>query len=43
MNFSLGATGDGRALAAIAVDRRVEESELASLRSMRGILSIEML
>ena len=43
VNFSLGATGEGRALAAITVDRRVEESELAGLRAKPGILSIEML
>ena len=43
VNFSLGATGDGRALAAITVDRRVEEFELAGLRAEPGILSIEML
>ncbi|HTA66593.1 MAG TPA: ACT domain-containing protein, partial [Xanthomonadaceae bacterium] len=43
VNFSLGATGDGRALAAITVDRRVDDAELASLRTKPGILSIEML
>ncbi len=43
VNFSLGATGEGHALAAITVDRRVEDSELASLRAKPGILRIEML
>ena len=42
-NFSLGATGEGHALAAITVDRRVQNAELDALRAKPGILSIEML
>jgi hypothetical protein len=41
VNFSLGATGDGGAIAAITVDRPVEESQLASLRGIPGIRSME--
>lgn len=43
VNFSLGATGEGHALAAITVDRRVHEAELAGLRAQPGIVGIEML
>ncbi len=43
VNFSLGATGEGHALAAITVDRRVQNAELDALRAKPGILSIEML
>lgn len=41
VNFSLGATGDGGAIAAITVDREVPEAQLASLRGIPGILSME--
>lgn len=41
VNFSLGATGDGGAIAAITVDREVPEPQLASLRGIPGILSME--
>ncbi len=41
VNFSLGATGDGGAIAAITVDRPVPEARLASLRGIPGILSME--
>ncbi|MBS0193483.1 MAG: phosphoglycerate dehydrogenase [Proteobacteria bacterium] len=43
VNFSLGATGEGHALAAITVDRRVDDAALAGLRGKPGIASIEML
>jgi D-3-phosphoglycerate dehydrogenase len=43
VNFSLGATGEGQAIAAITVDRRVQNAELDALRAKPGILSIEML
>jgi hypothetical protein len=42
INFSLGATGDGHALAAITVDRAVPARQLASLRKIPGILNLEM-
>jgi D-3-phosphoglycerate dehydrogenase len=41
VNFSLGATGDGGAIAAITVDREVPEVQLASLRGIPGIRSME--
>jgi D-3-phosphoglycerate dehydrogenase len=41
VNFSLGATGDGGAIAAITVDREVPAPQLASLRGIPGILSME--
>ena len=41
VNFSLGATGDGGAIAAITVDRPVEAAQLASLRGIPGIRSME--
>jgi D-3-phosphoglycerate dehydrogenase len=43
INFSLGAKGDGEALAAITVDRAVPESQLVALRGVPGVLSLEML
>ncbi|WP_374603908.1 phosphoglycerate dehydrogenase [Arenimonas sp.] len=43
VNFSLGATGDGGAVAAITVDREVADSQLASLRGIPGIVSMEQL
>ena len=43
VNFALGARGDGQALAAITVDRRVPESQLTALRGIAGVLSLEML
>lgn len=42
INFSLGATGEGQAVAAITVDREVPEATLARLRAIPGILSLEM-
>ena len=42
INFSLGATGDGQALAAITVDRPVPAKQLTSLRGIPGILNLEM-
>jgi D-3-phosphoglycerate dehydrogenase / 2-oxoglutarate reductase len=41
VNFSLGATGDGQALAAITVDRPVPEAQVAALRGIPGVLSLE--
>lgn len=43
VNFSLGAKGDGEALAAITVDRAVPESQLVAVRGIPGVLSIESL
>ena len=43
VNFSLGAKGDGEALAAITVDRAVPESQLVAVREIPGVLSIESL
>lgn len=43
VNFSLGAKGDGEALAAITVDRPVPDSQLVALRGIPGLLSLEML
>ena len=42
INFSLGATGDGHALAAITVDREVSQTQLSGLRTIPGIVSLEM-
>lgn len=42
INFSLGATGGGQAVAAITVDREVPEATLTRLRAIPGILSLEM-
>jgi D-3-phosphoglycerate dehydrogenase / 2-oxoglutarate reductase len=43
VNFSLGATGDGQALAAITVDRPVPDAQVAALRGIPGVLSLEAL
>jgi D-3-phosphoglycerate dehydrogenase len=43
VNFSLGANGDGEALAAITVDRAVPEAQLVALRGIAGVLSLEAL
>ena len=43
VNFSLGAKGDGEALAAITVDRAVPDAQLVALRGIPGILSLESL
>ncbi|MFL6593052.1 MAG: phosphoglycerate dehydrogenase [Luteimonas sp.] len=43
VNFSLGAKGDGEALAAITVDRPVPEAQLVALRGIPGVLSLETL
>ena len=43
VNFSLGAKGDGEALAAITVDRAVEDGQLAEARRLPGVLSLEAL
>lgn len=42
VNFALGATGQGQALAAITVDRPVPEKQIVGLRSIPGILGLEM-
>ena len=41
VNFSLGAKGDGEALAAITVDRPVPEAQLVALRGIAGVLLLE--
>lgn len=41
INFSLGATGDGQAVAAITVDREVPDTLLAELKKIPGIVSLE--
>ena len=43
VNFSLGAKGDGEALAAITVDRAVEDGQLAEACRLPGVLSLEAL
>ena len=43
VNFSLGAKGDGEALAAITVDRSVPDAQLVALRGVPGVLSLETL
>jgi len=43
VNFSLGAKGDGEALAAITVDRAVPGAQLVALRGVPGVLSLETL
>jgi D-3-phosphoglycerate dehydrogenase len=43
VNFSLGAKGDGEALAAITVDRPVPDAQLMALRGIAGVLSLEAL
>jgi D-3-phosphoglycerate dehydrogenase len=43
VNFSLGAKGDGEALAAITVDRAVPAAQLVALRGIPGVLSLETL
>ena len=40
VNFALGAAGDGQARAAITVDRALDETQLANLRAMPGVLSL---
>ena len=41
VNFSLGAKGDGEALAAITVDRPVPEAQLGALRGIAGVITLE--
>ena len=43
INFSLGAKGDGEAVAAITVDREVSGLQLQELRKIPGIVSLEMM
>lgn len=43
VNFSLGAKGDGGAVAAITVDRVVPDSQVAALRGIPGIVAMEQL
>ena len=43
VNFSLGAKGDGEALAAITVDRAAPDAQLLALRTIPGVLSLEAL
>ncbi len=42
INFSLGSTGEGHALAAITVDQVVPEKQVQALRAIPGIVSLEM-
>ncbi len=41
VNFALGAAGDGQARAAITIDRPMNEPQLASLRAIPGVLSLQ--
>jgi D-3-phosphoglycerate dehydrogenase len=43
INFSLGARGDGEAVAAITVDEAVTAPQLAELRKIPGIVALEMM
>jgi hypothetical protein len=43
INFSLGARGDGEAVAAITVDEAVTAAQLAELRKIPGIVTLEMM
>jgi hypothetical protein len=43
INFSLGAKGDGQAVAAITVDKAVTEAQLETLRAEPAIVSLEMI
>jgi hypothetical protein len=43
VNFSLGAKGDGQALAAITVDQEVSPAQLRELRTIPGIVALEMM
>jgi D-3-phosphoglycerate dehydrogenase len=43
INFSLGAKGDGEAVAAITVDEEVSAQQLRALRTIPGIVSLEMM
>ena len=43
INFSLGAKGDGQAVAAITVDNAVTEAQLDTLRALPAIVSLEMI
>ena len=43
VNFSLGAKGDGQALAAITVDRPVPAERIVELRAIPGIVALEMM
>jgi len=43
INFSLGARGDGEAVAAITVDEEVAPAQLAELRKIPGIVTLEMM
>jgi D-3-phosphoglycerate dehydrogenase / 2-oxoglutarate reductase len=42
INFSLGAKGDGEAIAAITVNKPVPDVQLNALRAIPGVLNIEM-
>ncbi|MGL6290585.1 MAG: ACT domain-containing protein, partial [Silanimonas sp.] len=41
VNFALGAAGDGQARAAITVDRAMDEAQLATLRAIPGVLTLQ--
>jgi D-3-phosphoglycerate dehydrogenase len=42
INFSLGSTGAGHAVAAITVDREVPAAQIQAIRAIPGIVSLEM-
>jgi D-3-phosphoglycerate dehydrogenase len=41
INFTLGSTGSGQALAAITVDRSIDDALLGALRSIPGVIELE--
>jgi D-3-phosphoglycerate dehydrogenase len=41
INFALGAAGDGQARAAITIDRPMDAPQLAALRAIPGVLSLQ--
>jgi D-3-phosphoglycerate dehydrogenase len=41
VNFALGAAGDGQARAAITVDKPLSDEQIAALKSVPGILSLQ--
>jgi D-3-phosphoglycerate dehydrogenase len=41
INFTLGSTGEGQALAAITVDRHIDEALMTALRGVPGVIELE--
>jgi hypothetical protein len=41
VNFALGAAGDGQARAAITVDKPLDDAQIAMLKAVPGVLSIQ--